>query len=103
MSIADDRAPLVEHTERTRTLAAINRRISGALDLDDLLRMISEAVAQVTGTRFVAFWLADDVARTLSFCGGSVPEITRDFPQATLSYDMGTAGWSARNRTSIDV
>jgi GAF domain-containing protein/ActR/RegA family two-component response regulator len=90
-------------TERTRTLAAINRRISGALDLDDLLRMISEAAAQLTGTRFVFFWLADDAMRTLSFRGGSVPEIAGDFPDSTRSYDVGAAGWVARHRTAIDI
>lgn len=65
--------------------------------------MISEAVAQVTGTRFVAFWLADDATRTLSFCGGSVPEIAREFPEATLGYDIGAAGWVARHRAPVDI
>ena len=92
-----------EQAERTRTLAAINRRISGALDLDELLRMISEAAGQLTGTRFVFFWLADDATRTLSFRGGSVPEIARDFPESTRSYDVGASGWVARHRTPIDI
>jgi signal transduction histidine kinase len=92
-----------EQTERTRTLAAINRRISAALDLDELLRMISESAAQLTGTRFVAFWLADDATRTLSFRGGSVPEIAADFPITVRSYDLGAAGWVARHRAPIEI
>ena len=90
-------------TERTRTLAAINQRISGALDLDELLRMISASAAQLTGTRFVAFWLADEATRTLSFRGGSVPELAKDFPVATRSYDIGAVGWVARHRTPVEI
>jgi len=90
-------------TERTRTLAAINQRISGALDLDELLRMISTSAAQLTGARFVAFWLADDTTRTLSFRAGSVPEIAEDFPVATRSYDVGAAAWVARHRTPLEI
>jgi GAF domain-containing protein len=89
--------------ERTRTLAAINRRISGALDLDELLRMISASAAQLTGARFAAFWLADEATRMLSFRGGSVPEIAKDLPEHARSYDVGIAGWVARHRTAIDV
>ncbi len=90
-------------TERTRTLAAINQRISGALELDELLRMISGSAAQLIGSRFVAFWLADEANRTLSFRAGSVAEMAKDFPVATRSYDIGAAGWVARHRTPVEI
>jgi len=47
-----------------RALATVNQRISSALELDVLLRTISESAAQLTGVRFVSFWLADDAARS---------------------------------------
>src|SRR6202008_3237808 len=92
-----------ELPERTPALGAISRRISAALDLDELLRMIAEFAAQLTGTRFVAFWLADDRTRTLSFRGRSVAEIAKDFPEAVRSYDLGGAGWVAPHRPAADI
>jgi PAS domain S-box-containing protein len=89
--------------ERIRTLAGVNQRLSGALELDDLLRTISEFAAQITGVRFVAFWLADEPTRTLAFMGGSVSEIAADFPSPTLSYDSVGIGWVARTHQTLVV
>ncbi len=90
--------------ERVRALATVNQRISSALELDVLLRTISESAAQLTGVRFVSFWLADEAARTLTFMGGSVAEIADDFPQRTVSYeDGGGIGWVARTRQRLVV
>ncbi|HET7344055.1 MAG TPA: GAF domain-containing protein, partial [Methylomirabilota bacterium] len=89
--------------ERIRALAAVNQRISSALELDELLRTISEAAAQLTGVRFGSFWLADDATRTLTFVGGSVADIADDFPLRTLSYDDGGVGWVARHRRPLVV
>ena len=89
--------------ERIRTLAGVNQRLSGALELDDLLRTISEFAAQITGVRFVSFWLADEQMRTLSFRGGSVSEIAATFPSPEVSYDSGGIGWVARYRQTLVV
>ena len=90
--------------ERVRALATVNQRISSALELDLLLRTISESAAQLTGVRFVSFWLADEANRTLTFMGGSVAEIADDFPQGTVSYeDGGGIGWVARTRQRLVV
>jgi PAS domain S-box-containing protein len=90
--------------ERVRALATVNQRISSALELDVLLRTISESAAQLTGVRFVSFWLADEPTRTLTFMGGSVAEIADDFPQRTVSYeDGGGIGWVARMRQRLVV
>ncbi|HUF93848.1 MAG TPA: GAF domain-containing protein [Candidatus Limnocylindria bacterium] len=88
---------------RIRALAAINQRMSGALDIDALLRMISESAAQLSGVRFASFWLADDATRTLSFMGGSVPEIVADLPERTVGYDTGALGWVARHRAPLAI
>ena len=88
---------------RIRALAAINHRISGTLDLDDLLRTISASAAQLLGARFVSFWLADDTRRTLTFVGGSDEALTADFPIATATYDHGAVGWVARHREPLVV
>jgi PAS domain S-box-containing protein len=90
--------------ERVRALATVNQRISSALELDLLLRIISASAAQLTGVRFVSFWLADEPTRTLTFMGGSVAEIADDFPQRTVPYDDGGGiGWVARTRQRLVV
>src|SRR6184192_3035402 len=76
---------------------------SSALELDELLRAISEAAAQLTGVRFGSFWLADETTRTLTFMGGSVAEIAADFPLRMMTYDEGGVGWVARNRRYLVV
>jgi PAS domain S-box-containing protein len=89
--------------ERVRALAEVNQRISSSLELDDLLRAISEAAAQLTGVKFGSFWLADESRRTLAFVGGSHAEMAADFPLAALSYDEGGVGWVARHRSPLLV
>ncbi|HEU5320931.1 MAG TPA: GAF domain-containing protein [Methylomirabilota bacterium] len=87
--------------ERVRALAAVNQRMSSALDLDPLLQTISASAAQLAHVRFASFWLADEVARTLTFAGGSVGEIAGDFPQRVVGYDAGAVGWVARHHTPL--
>jgi len=88
---------------RVGALAAINQRISSALDLDELLRMIAESAAYLAGVRHVLFWLADEERRTLTVRWGSTPGIAEDFPQGTVGYDFGAVGWIARHRVSLVI
>src|SRR5206468_561117 len=94
-----------EHAEaaRIRALTTVNRRISSALELDALLRTISESAAELTGARLVTFWLADEQRRTLSFTSGTVPEMADSFSPRIMSYDQGTVGWVARHREQLVV
>src|SRR5438128_572834 len=88
---------------RIRALAAVNRRISSALELDDLLRQISVLAAELTGTRFASFWRADEEQRTLTLTSASVAEIMEDFAPRVLTYDVGGVGWVARHRVPLVV
>ena len=90
--------------DRLGALATVNQRLSSSLELDVLLRTISESAAQLTGVRFVSFWLADEITRTLTFMGGSVDEIADDFPERMVTYDEGGAiGRVARTRRPLRV
>ncbi len=89
--------------ERIRALTEVNRRMSSALEIDDLLRTISESAAQLTGATFVAFWLADEAHRRLAFMAGSVAEMADDFPLRVVGYDAGGAGWVARHQTPLVI
>ena len=99
----------VDVTERrpratlARALEAIGHLLASSRELDELLRTISEHAAQITGVRFVSFWLADEQARRLSFMGGSVSEIAATFPSPTVSYDSGGIGWVARHHRTLVI
>jgi len=94
-----------EHAEaaRIRALTTVNRRISSALELDALLRAISESAAELTGARLATFWLADEQRRILSFTSGTVPEMIESFSPGIMSYDQGGVGWVARHHTPLVV
>ena len=89
--------------ERIRALATVNQRLSSALELDELLRTISESAASLVGVRFVAFWLADEAARTLTLASSSDPAIAGDSPRRTAPYEMGASGWVARHRERVVI
>ncbi|PYM94012.1 MAG: hypothetical protein DME04_08815 [Candidatus Rokuibacteriota bacterium] len=86
---------------RIRALTNVNRRISSALELDALLRTISESAAELTGARLASFWLADEKRRKLSFTSGSVAEMVQEYSPLILSYDQGAVGWVAAHRTAL--
>ncbi len=89
--------------QRIRALADVNRRISSALHLDELLRTIAESAENLARVRFASFWLADDHARTLTWTSGSNPQMTDSFPHPVVSYDVGGSGWIARHRRPLVV
>src|SRR5947208_9291488 len=89
--------------ERIRALAAVNQQMSSTLDLDELLRTICESAAPLIGVRFVAFWLADEHARTVTLASTSEPEIAGDAPRRMASYDLGATGWVARHRERLVI
>src|SRR5438132_901086 len=94
-----------EHAEtaRIKALTNVNRRISSALELDALLRTISDSAAELTGARLVTFWLADEQRRTLSFTSSTVPEMMESYSPTIMTYDQGGTGWVARHREPLVV
>jgi PAS domain S-box-containing protein len=94
-----------EHAEatRVRALTSVNRRISSALELDALLRTISDAAAELTGAKLVTFWLTDEQRRTLSFTSSTAPEMMESYSPTIMTYDQGATGWVARHREPLVV
>ncbi|HKQ63670.1 MAG TPA: GAF domain-containing protein [Methylomirabilota bacterium] len=94
-----------EHAEATRirALTNVNRRISSALELDALLRTISDSAAELTGAKLVTFWLADEQRRTLSFTSSTAPEMMESYSPTIMTYDQGATGWVARNHEPLVV
>jgi GAF domain-containing protein/ActR/RegA family two-component response regulator len=94
-----------EHVQSTRirALAGINQRISSTLDLDELLRKITESAPQLVGVRFASFWLADEKARTLALTAHSDPELAESFRVRVAPYEHGSVGWIARHHEPLVI
>ncbi len=88
---------------RLGALAAINQRISSALDLDELLRMIAESAADLTGVRYALFWLADEETRTLSVRSASAPGLVEGLSNVVRAYDASGVGRVASARAPLLV
>jgi GAF domain-containing protein/CheY-like chemotaxis protein len=88
---------------RVSALAAINQRMSRALNLDELLRLIAESAADLTGARCALFWTADEARRVLEIQSASVAGMAEDYPEPVASYDVGAVGWIARYRVPLLV
>jgi GAF domain-containing protein len=91
------------HAEGISALATVNRRISGALDLDELLRMIAESAVPLTGVTCVTFWVADENLRTLTLGASSAADVMEVFVPHVLGYGEGAAGWVARQRVPLVI
>jgi PAS domain S-box-containing protein len=95
-------AEAVGRAGQLRELVAVSRSIS-ALELDELLGRIARAAADLTGTRFGTFWVADERERTLTFMASSLPGTMEEYTPRVLPYDAGGVGWVARHRAPLVV
>jgi GAF domain-containing protein/ActR/RegA family two-component response regulator len=96
-------AMLEARTKRLHTLATVNRIVSSSLDTGEVLRTIARAAAELMGGPIVAFWIADETARTLRIGAFSDELAGADFPLNTLAFGEGAAGWIARHRRPLAV
>jgi signal transduction histidine kinase len=89
---------------RLRALADVNLSLSRELDLRQLLRQITHALASLTGAQNVVLWEVDHAAHLLIrrtwTADASVGSV--DLP-STLTMDQGGTGWIARNREPLFV
>jgi PAS domain S-box-containing protein len=88
---------------RLRTLTRLTRLVSTSLDMDETLREIARAGAQIAGATVVAFWLADERTQTLEVRAFSNEAMSADFPVRQLGFDQGVVGWIATHRESINI
>ncbi len=106
-AIAIRNARLYENVEtraaRLRTLADVNRVVSSSLDTGEVLHAIARAASELMGQAFVAFWVADEGARTLTFSAVADPGVVADPAIATLAFGEGIVGQAAVERRTVDV
>jgi signal transduction histidine kinase/putative methionine-R-sulfoxide reductase with GAF domain len=100
---AELNAELEHRLERIRMLGHLSRLVSTSLDLDSVLPSIGRAAAEITGAVCAAFWLADDVTRTLTFGGTTSPDISANLNLHQLRYGEGASGWVAQHRQPLAI
>jgi GAF domain-containing protein/CheY-like chemotaxis protein len=87
---------------RLRSLARLAHIVSSSLDMDEVLRAIAEAAAELIAVPLASIWVANEATRTLTFRTASDP-MADDVPAKTVAYGEGGAGWVALERRPLEV
>ncbi|HUP36177.1 MAG TPA: GAF domain-containing protein [Candidatus Limnocylindria bacterium] len=87
---------------RLRRLARLAHIVSSSLDMDEVLRAITEAAGELIAGPVASIWVANETARTLEFRAGSDPMVD-DSPSRTVPYGEGGVGWVAVHRQTLEV
>jgi GAF domain-containing protein/ActR/RegA family two-component response regulator len=88
---------------RLHTLARLTGLVSSSLDSDQILGQIATAAAQLTDTRLVAVWVADEATRALELRAFSDEVLGAGYPHRRLAYGQGGAGWVADQRRPLQI
>src|ERR1051326_5925004 len=91
------------HATRLQALARLNQAVSSSLDIGEVLRVIAQAAAELTGAPAAGFWVADETRRELDLRAMSDDKSAADYPARTLRFDQGIAGWVAAHGRALDV
>ena len=106
-AIAIENAQLYERQEvrvtRLQTLTRLNQLISSSLDMDAVLREISQAVVQLMDVPLVGIRIANAATQTLELQTWSSDGGCDDHPYRTLRFGQGAAGWVALHRQSLHI
>ena len=104
-AVAIENAELYRHlavrAARLRTLARVNRTVSSPLETSEVLSTIAKSAAELMDAAVVV-WIADEASQTLHLGAFSHDWIT-DYPQRTLRFDEGGAGWVVQHRRRLHV
>jgi len=87
---------------RLRGLARLAHIVSSSLDMDEVLRAIAEAAAELIEVPLASFWLANEATRTLTLQTASAA-FGRELPSRELAYGEGGAGWVALHRRPLEI
>jgi GAF domain-containing protein/ActR/RegA family two-component response regulator len=87
---------------RLRSLTQLAQIVSSSLDMDEVLRAIAEAAAELIEVPLASFWVANEAARTLELRTTS-SDIGRDLPVREFAFGEGGAGWVAQHRAPLQI
>ncbi|MBI1958447.1 MAG: GAF domain-containing protein, partial [Candidatus Rokubacteria bacterium] len=94
---------LGERLERLRALTRLNELLVSSLDADEILGEIARAAAELMRAPLVAFWDADEAARTLTVRAVAGELAAEPYPLRQLRYGEGGVGWVAEHRAPLEV
>lgn len=94
---------LAMRATRLQTLTLLNQLISSSLDMDELLRGIAIAAAQLMGAKVVNFWVAKETTKTLEFRASSDEYIGAMLPVRSVPFGEEVLGWVATHRRPMDI
>jgi signal transduction histidine kinase/DNA-binding response OmpR family regulator/sensor domain CHASE-containing protein len=106
-AIAIENAQLYERQEvratRLQTLTRLNQLISASLDINHVLREITQAAAMLMAVPFVRIWIADEATETLECRAYSDDRIGMEYPVSIVSFGQEGAGWVAIHRQPLNI
>jgi PAS domain S-box-containing protein len=88
---------------RLRGMARLSGVIASSLDLDEVLREIVRAAAQLMEAPAVGVWVADEKAGTLEVRAFSDDRLGSTYPRRSIGLDEGLPGWVATHRQPVIV
>ena len=86
-----------------RTLARLNHLVTSSLDTAHVLTSIAQAAAEIMSAPFVAFWVADETARTLHMQAFSNASLGEAQGLSDLKFGEGAVGWVAAERRPLAI
>jgi PAS domain S-box-containing protein len=106
-AIAIHNARLYEGQEiratRLHTLTRLNQIISASLDMDEVLREISQAAATLMDAALVRIWIADEAVQTLTPRAVSDDRLADGFPTQPIPFGERSVGWVAQHRQPLHI
>ena len=87
---------------RLRSLARLAHIVSSSLDMDEVLRAIAEAAAELIAVPLATVWVANEGARTLELRTVS-SEIGLDMPIRQVAFGETAIGWVALHRRTLEI
>jgi GAF domain-containing protein len=106
-AIAIQNARLYEGQEvratRLHSLTRLNQLISSSLDMDAVLREISQAAATLMSVPFVRIWTADEATQTLELRASSDEQLAASYPSKTMRFGERSVGWVAMHRRPLHI
>ena len=87
---------------RLRRLTRLAQIVSSSLDMDEVLRAIAEAAAELIAVPLANFWVANEANRTLTLQTVSA-DFGLDLPTRDLQFGEGAAGWVAEHRRPLEI
>ena len=94
---------LGERLERLRALTRLNELLVSSLDADEILGEIARAAAELMRAPLVAFWDADEAARTLTVRAVAGELAAEPYPLRELRYGEGGVGRVAEHRAPLEA